>query len=83
MKILQENLVHYKDDKTKVILVVDAYNVIFSQGPDFVLNKFESFKPARIVFGAEDICWPDENLQVTINNFIEIFFRITCFCFSV
>jgi hypothetical protein len=47
-----------------VILFVDAYNVIVDQAPEFVLNKFESFKPARIVFGAEDICWPDESLQV-------------------
>jgi len=46
-----------------VILFVDAYNVILSQGPEFVLNKFESFKPARIIFGAEDVCWPDELLQ--------------------
>ncbi|CAF3218133.1 unnamed protein product [Rotaria sp. Silwood2] len=63
MKILQENLVRYKDDKTKVILYTDAYDVIFTQGPEFVLNKFETLKPARIVFGAEDTCWPDENLQ--------------------
>lgn len=27
------------------------------------MNKFESFKPARIVFSAEDTCWPDELLQ--------------------
>jgi hypothetical protein len=64
MKILRENLVRYKDDKTKVILFTDAYNVIFTHGPQFVLNKFEVSKPARIIFGAEDICWPDADLQV-------------------
>ena len=37
---------------------------MFSQGPEFVLDKFKALKPARIVFGAEDICWPDKNLQV-------------------
>ncbi|CAF3598495.1 unnamed protein product [Adineta steineri] len=63
MKILRENLVRYKDDKTKVLLVTDAYNAIFSQGPEFVLDKFEALKPARIVFGAEDVCWPDEQLK--------------------
>ncbi|CAF3851853.1 unnamed protein product [Rotaria sp. Silwood1] len=63
MKILRENLVHYKDDKTKIILYTDAYNVIFTQAPEFILDKFETFKPARIVFAAENICWPDENLQ--------------------
>jgi hypothetical protein len=50
-----------------VILFVDGYNVIFDQAPEFVLNKFESFKPARIVFSAEDNCWPDENLQVKLH----------------
>ena len=63
LSVLRENLARYKDDKKTVILVVDAYNVIFTQGPEFVLNKFENLKPARIVFGAEDICWPDEKLQ--------------------
>ncbi|CAF3679853.1 unnamed protein product [Rotaria sordida] len=63
IKILRENLVRYKDDKTKIILYTDGYNVILTQGPDFILNKFETLKPARIVFGAEDICWPDQNLQ--------------------
>ncbi len=66
LKILRENLVRYKDEKTKIILFVDGYNVIFNQGPEFVLDKFRNLKPARIVFGAEDICWPDESLQVKI-----------------
>ena len=63
VRILRENLARYQKEKNTVILVVDAYNVIFTQGPEFVLNKFESFKPARIVFEADDVCWPDENLQ--------------------
>ncbi|CAF4357352.1 unnamed protein product, partial [Adineta steineri] len=63
MKILRENLDRYKDDKTKVLLVTDAYNAILSQGSQFVLDKFEALKPARIVFGAEDVCWPDEQLK--------------------
>ncbi|CAF2076350.1 unnamed protein product [Rotaria magnacalcarata] len=63
MKIVRDNLVRYKDDKKKIILYTDVYNVIFTQGPVFVLDKFEGLKPARIVFGAEDKCWPDENLQ--------------------
>ena len=70
MKILRENLVRYKNDKTKILLFTDAYNVIFNQGPDFVLDKFQALKPARIVFGAEDICWPDEKLQVKIDHLI-------------
>ena len=64
MNILRENLLRYKNDKSKILLYTEAYNVIFNQGPDFVLDKFQAFQPARIVFGAEDKCWPDEKLQV-------------------
>jgi hypothetical protein len=64
INILRENLVRYKDDKTKLILFSDSYDVIFTQTPEFLLDKFERFKSARIVFGAEDYCWPDKSLQV-------------------
>ena len=64
INILRENLARYKDDKNKIIVFSDSYDVIFTQSPEFLLNKFESFKPARIVFGAEDFCWPDQTLQV-------------------
>ncbi|CAF0816227.1 unnamed protein product [Rotaria sp. Silwood1] len=63
INILRENLVRYKDDKTKLILFSDAYDVIFTQSPEVLLDKFEKLKPARVVFGAEDFCWPDQNLQ--------------------
>lgn len=57
-----------------MILFVDAYNVILSQGPEFLFDKFENLKPARIVFGAEDICWPDEALKVNILEDFLLFF---------
>ncbi|CAF1410609.1 unnamed protein product [Adineta steineri] len=63
INLLRENLVRYKDDKTKIILFSDSYDVIFTQVPEFILDKFQAFKPARIVFGAEDFCWPDKDLQ--------------------
>lgn len=65
INILRENLARYKDEKEKLILFTDSYDVIFAQSPEFLLDKFETFKPARIVFGAEDFCWPDPMLQVT------------------
>ena len=58
---------HYKNDKSKVILYVDTYNVIFTQESEFILDKFEAFKPARIVFSAKNSCLSDENLQVKLN----------------
>ena len=64
INILRENLARYKNDKKKVILFTDSYDVILTQTPDFLLSKFETFKSARIVFGAEDFCWPDKALQV-------------------
>ncbi|UJR36254.1 hypothetical protein I4U23_028985 [Adineta vaga] len=63
INILRENLVRYKNDKTKIILFSDSYDVIFTQPPEFLLDKFRSFDSARIIFGAEDYCWPDKNLQ--------------------
>ena len=56
INILRENLARYKDEKNKIILFSDSYDVIFTQTPEFLLDKFESFKPTRIVFGAEDFC---------------------------
>lgn len=68
INILRENLRQFKDEKNKIILFSDAYDVLFTQSPEFLLEKFQSFKPARIVFGAEDFCWPDKMLQVTFNQ---------------
>lgn len=68
INILRENLRQFKDEKDKIILFSDSYDVIFTHSPEFVLDKFQSFKPARIVFGAEDFCWPDRMLQVISNK---------------
>ncbi|CAF1569915.1 unnamed protein product [Adineta ricciae] len=63
INILRENLARYKTDRTKLILFTDSYDVVFTQPPEFLLNKFKKFDSARIVFGAEDYCWPDKSLQ--------------------
>ena len=42
-----------------------SYDVIVTLGPDEVLEKFRTFN-ARVVFGAEDFCWPDIKLKVKI-----------------
>lgn len=39
------------------------YDVILTEEPEDVLNKFRSMK-ARVVFGAETFCWPDQSLIV-------------------
>ena len=54
---------------------------MFTQTPEFLLDKFETFKPARIVFGAEDFCWPDQNLQVRKAFFLSFESKLFFFCF--
>ncbi|CAF0960178.1 unnamed protein product [Didymodactylos carnosus] len=63
INLLRKNLAKYRQNKTKIILFSDAYDVIFTQGPEFLLDKFQALNPARIVFGAEDFCWPNPELQ--------------------
>lgn len=38
-----------------------SYDVIFTAGKSNILEKFDSLD-ARVVFGAEDFCWPDKTL---------------------
>ena len=64
MQLLRDQLARFQDDPDQIVLVLDNPAVIFTQGPDFVLDKFDTLKPARIVVSADDFCWPDEKLQV-------------------
>lgn len=59
---LKKELLRHKDDKNKVILFVDSYDVIFAGGPEELLLKFSKFGH-RVVFSAEGFCWPDQRLS--------------------
>lgn len=61
VNLLKEELLKYKDDPHKVILFADSYDVIFTAGKNTILEKFDSLG-ARVVFGAEDFCWPNKKL---------------------
>ncbi|XP_068202798.1 procollagen-lysine,2-oxoglutarate 5-dioxygenase 1 isoform X2 [Palaemon carinicauda] len=61
INLLKEALEKYKEDDKKLILFTDSYDVIFTDGKDAILQKFDSLE-ARVVFGAEDFCWPNSNL---------------------
>lgn len=47
-------------------LLIFRYDVILIENSDEVLRKFKTFD-SRIVFGAEDFCWPDPKLEVYLN----------------
>ena len=47
--------------KNNDCLISFSYDVLFTGGKTEILQKFDKFK-SRVVFGAEDTCWPDRNL---------------------
>ncbi|KAJ3653292.1 hypothetical protein Zmor_012552 [Zophobas morio] len=61
VNLLKEALEPHRHDKTKIVLFTDAYDVIFLDKLDAILNKFKSFD-ARVLFGSESACWPDVEL---------------------
>ena len=61
VNLLKKELEEYKDNDNLLILFTDSYDVIVSGDKAEFLEKFKSFG-AKIVFGAEDFCWPDAGL---------------------
>lgn len=61
VNLLKKELEKYKDETNKVIMFTDSYDVIITADKDTILEKFDNFN-ARVVFGAEDFCWPNKNL---------------------
>ncbi|KOB72674.1 putative procollagen-lysine,2-oxoglutarate 5-dioxygenase [Operophtera brumata] len=50
------------ENKEKIVLFTDSYDLIFTAGIDEIVKKFKSFTDARVVFSAEQFCWPDAKL---------------------
>ncbi|KAJ8973614.1 hypothetical protein NQ317_003244 [Molorchus minor] len=61
INLLKEALVPYKDDKDKIVLFTDGYDVIFVDGLKEIIQRFQKTN-ARVLFGAESYCWPDPEL---------------------
>ncbi|KAG8231866.1 hypothetical protein J437_LFUL011771 [Ladona fulva] len=61
INLLLKELNKYKDQKDKIIVFTDSYDVILTSGPDKIIEQFENFG-ARLLFSAERSCWPDESL---------------------
>lgn len=72
INLLKQAVEPYKNDPNKIILFTDGYDVIFTDTLDSIIKKFKQTK-ARVLFGAENSCWPDVELapkypQVTEGN---------------
>lgn len=61
INLLKTALEPYKEDKERVILFTDGYDVMFLDTLDEIVGKFK-LRGARVLFGAEAFCWPKEEL---------------------
>ncbi|XP_077301869.1 procollagen lysyl hydroxylase [Arctopsyche grandis] len=55
-----------KDDK--IVIFTDSYDVIFLGDPSEIVKTFLSFENTRVLFSAEQFCWPDEALAAKYPN---------------
>ncbi|XP_046593466.1 procollagen-lysine,2-oxoglutarate 5-dioxygenase isoform X1 [Neodiprion lecontei] len=62
VNLFKEQLRPYKDDKDKIILFTDGYDVIFLSSLEAIVEKFRTFG-ARVLFSAEEYCWPDKSAE--------------------
>ena len=62
INLLKEELAKHKDNKDLIVMFTDSYDVIMVAGKDQILTKFKNLG-ARVVFSAEDFCWPDQTLK--------------------
>lgn len=61
VKLLHRALKPYKNEKEKIVLFTDGYDVIFIDDLEHIVEKFKKTE-ARVLFSAEPFCWPDKNL---------------------
>lgn len=65
IRILRRELEKYKDQKDTIILFTDAYDVIWANGLDEVIDRFTfHYSSLRVLFGAEPFCWPKKELAI-------------------
>ncbi|XP_073953493.1 procollagen lysyl hydroxylase isoform X2 [Choristoneura fumiferana] len=49
-------------NKEQIILFTDSYDVMFLATVEEIIEKFKSFPDTRVLFAAEQFCWPDSKL---------------------
>lgn len=50
------------DDKNTIVLFTDSYDVLYMSNIEEIVKKFKAFPDTRVLFSAEQYCWPDSNL---------------------
>ncbi|CAK9803292.1 Procollagen-lysine,2-oxoglutarate 5-dioxygenase 1 [Anthophora quadrimaculata] len=61
VNLLKESLREYQNDKEKIVIFTDSYDVIFLNSLNTIVDKFKNMN-ARVLFSAEGACWPDKSL---------------------
>ncbi|KAK4880735.1 hypothetical protein RN001_008881 [Aquatica leii] len=62
INLLKKALEPYKDDKNRIVLFTDGYDVMFLSDLNTIIDAFKKTN-ARVLFGAESACWPDPELE--------------------
>lgn len=62
--LFNKALSSYKNNNDLIILFVDSYDLIINGDSTEIIKKFKTeFNDAKIVFSAEETCWPDKSLE--------------------
>ena len=61
INLLKKEMEQFKDKEDLIIMFTDSYDVLLLGNQDDILNTFHKLN-AKVVFGAEPFCWPDESL---------------------
>tara|TARA_R110000765_G_scaffold62151_3_gene120600 strand:+ start:32651 stop:34078 length:1428 start_codon:yes stop_codon:yes gene_type:complete len=62
INLLRKELDSYPDLDNHIILFTDSYDVFFNDDSKSIVKKFREMG-SNIVFSAEKVCWPDDNLK--------------------
>lgn len=61
VNLMKEELAKYKDDKDRIVLFTDSYDVVVN-GPAESMRSVFLGMDCRVLFSAEGFCWPDKSL---------------------
>ncbi|XP_016839853.1 procollagen-lysine,2-oxoglutarate 5-dioxygenase isoform X1 [Nasonia vitripennis] len=62
VNLLKEAIEEIKDDPDQIVLFTDSYDVIFLSSLEKISRKFKEWDDARVIFSAEEYCWPLKSL---------------------
>ena len=65
--MLKDAIEKIKDEKDLIVFFTDSYDVILYQTASQIVKKFKKFN-ARVVFGAEYFCAPNERMAEKFPN---------------